>query len=293
MSTDTRRLNRRGFLGLTLAAPLAFAACAPAAPPTPTIPLRDPGGWTPILPSSDLAVGPGRFTYAVLDERNRPILDAAVHLRFFDLGTSDEASAFAADAPFRGYGLGERGVYVARVTFPRAGAWGVEARLARPSGPEKVLRSRFEVRETSRTPAIGTAAPPSRQALMAGAPEPRLICTRQPACPLHNLTIADAIARGQPTVVVFATPAFCTSAVCGPGLEAALGLMPRYDDRVQFVHIEIYANLELTAAHPTVLEWGLPSEPWVFLIDRQGRVADKLEGGITPDELVEAIERIA
>jgi len=293
MSRATLRLKRRGFVGLALAAPVVLAACSPSVLPTPTIPIRDPAAWTPILPSSDLAVGPGRFTYAVLDERNRPILDASVHLRFFDLTSGEDAPTFSADAPFQGYGLGERGVYVARVTFPRAGAWGVEARIHRPAAVERVLRTRFDVRETARTPAIGAAAPSSRQHLMAGAPEPRLICTRQPACPLHDVTIADAIARGRPSLVIFATPAFCTSAVCGPDLEAGLGLMPRYGDRVQFIHVEIYANLELTAAHPTVLEWGLPSEPWAFLIDGQGRIADKLEGGITPEELAEAVERVA
>ena len=36
---------------------------------------------------------------------------------------------------------------------------------------------------------------------------------------LYQATIADAVQNGLPTVIVFASPAFCTNAVCGPQVE--------------------------------------------------------------------------
>jgi hypothetical protein len=287
-------LTRRRALSLGAAAVLG-AACRPAASPVPPTPAASTkqDGWTPILPSSDLAVGPNRFLYAVLDDRNRPIRDARVHLRFFDLSAGDSPPLAEADAPFRGQGLGDKGVYVARVDLPKAGTWGVEAQVERPDGTRKALRSRFEVAARSKTPAVGAPAPPSRQPLLKDAADPRVVCTAPTPCAFHDLTVADALALDRPALLLFATPAFCTSAVCGPDLETVQSIEPELRGRVTFVHLEIYADPPtLDKPHQHVVEWGLPSEPWVFLLDRTGKVADKLEGGITADELREVLARL-
>jgi hypothetical protein len=291
----TTALTRRRALGLGAAALLAVA-CRPAAstPQPAASESTKQDGWTPILPSSDLAVGPNRFLWAVLDERNRPIRDARVHLRFFDLSAGEAPPVAEADAPFRGQGLGDKGVYVARVDLPKAGAWGVEAQVERPDGTKKALRSRFEVAAQSKTPAVGAAAPPSRQPLLKNVTDPKIVCTAPTPCPLHELTVADALALGRPALLLFATPAFCTSAVCGPDLETVRSIEPEFRGRVTFVHLEIYADPPtLEKPHRHVEEWRLPSEPWVFLVDRGGKVADKLEGGITAAELRETLARLA
>jgi hypothetical protein len=290
----TGRLTRRGLVGLGAAA-LVGAACRVPASPTPPLAQESSkqDGWTPILPSSDLAVGPNRFLYAVLDERNRPIRDAKVHLRFFDLSAGEAAPVAESDAPFRGQGLGDKGVYVARVSLPRAGAWGVEAQIERPDGTKKALRTRFEVAAQSKTPAIGAAAPPSRQPLLKDVADPKIVCTAPTPCAFHDITVADALGLRKPALLLFATPAFCSSATCGPDLETVQGIEPSFRERVTFMHLEIYADpptLEKTHRH--VEEWRLPSEPWVFVLEREGKVADKLEGGITGDELREVLTRV-
>ncbi len=43
---------------------------------------------------------------------------------------------------------------------------------------------------------------------------------------------------------------------------------------------------------PWVTEWGLVSEPWVFVVDASGKVTAKFEGAATADE-VEAAARAA
>jgi hypothetical protein len=288
-------LTRRRALALGAASLLA-AACRPASSPTPSGASESTkqDGWTPILPSSDLAVGPNRFLYAVLDERNRPIRDGRVHLRFFDLSAGEAAPVGEADAPFRGQGLGEKGVYVARVELPRAGTWGVEAQIERPDGAKKALRSRFEVAAKSKTPSIGSAAPPSRQPLLKDVADPKIVCTAPTPCAFHEMTVADALGLNRPTLLLFATPAFCSSALCGPDLETVQTIEPEFRGRVTFIHLEIYADPPtLEKPHRHVEEWHLPSEPWVFVLDRGGKVADKLEGGITAEELREVLARVA
>src|SRR4029453_10420949 len=103
-----------GLAGLAL-----LGACGAPARPTPTPPTKQEG-WTPILPNSDLAVGKGRFLFAALDERSRPILDAQVRLRFFDRIDAPTEPKAEVDAIFRGQGLGAKGVYVARAEWPTA-----------------------------------------------------------------------------------------------------------------------------------------------------------------------------
>jgi hypothetical protein len=282
----TRRAALGAAAGLTL-----LTACGAAARPTPTPPSKQEG-WTPILPNSDLAVGKGRFLFAALDERNRPILDAQVRLRFFDRIDAPSEPKSEAEAIFRGQGLGARGVYVARADLPTAGTWGVEALVKRADGAEKTLRARFEVKAQSQTPPVGAAAVPTRQPLARDVADPRQICTAVPPCQLHDLTIADALALRKPALLLFATPGFCVSATCGPDLETVQSLEPDFRGRMSFLHLEIYSDPQTQTASQAVNEWRLPSEPWVFLVDRDGKVADKLEGGLTAAELREGIERL-
>ena len=272
-----------------------MAACAPVAPtamPTPkpgaigSAPTKDT--WTAVIPSSDLAVGPNRFLYAVLDETNRPILDAKIHMRFFDLAKGDTAPALETDPVFRGQGLGAKGVYVAHVDLTTPGVWGVEAKVDRPAGASKTLRTQFPVSQQPKTPAIGSPAPPTRQALMAGAADPHVICTAVPACSFHDVTIADALQQKKPIFLLFATPGYCSSATCGPDLQTVQSLEPDFRGKFTFIHHEIYQDPNAQTPLPGVTEWHLPSEPWVFLVDRDGKIAEKFEGGLTRDELAEA-----
>ena len=69
------------------------------------------------------------------------------------------------------------------------------------------------------------------------------ICTPQAECPLHTVSLSDVIGAGKPVAVLFATPALCTSAYCGPVLDEMLDVMGPYQDRVTFVHVDIYKSL--------------------------------------------------
>ena len=61
---------------------------------------------------------------------------------------------------------------------------------------------------------------------------------------------------------------------------------------MSFLHLEIYSDPQTQTTSAAVSDWRLPSEPWAFLVDREGKIADKLEGGLTATELREAIERL-
>lgn len=245
----------------------------------------------PILVSSDIAVGRNRFLVSLADAQNNLLAapDLAVHLRFFDLAKDPARPAFEADAPFIWAIPGQRGLYDAPVTFPSAGDWGVEVAASRAGEAPKTVRVTFQVRQTSATPAIGAPAPPSDNATLGPGIDIATISTDpQPDPDFYQMTVRQAIAAGKPFVVVFATPKFCTSQMCGPTLNNVKAVSAGFKGRVNFIHIEVYTNLS-DPAHlqlvPAVQQWGLPSEPWVFVVDAHGRVADKFEGICPPDEL--------
>jgi len=104
-----------------------------------------------------------------------------------------------------------------------------------------------------------------------------------------RLTVADAIKNGKPTLVLFATPRYCVSRMCGPTLEMLNGLKQKYGDQANFIHIEVYQDFNTFTPVPEMDAWHLPSEPWLFMIDRAGRIAAKFEGGLTRQEIEPAL----
>jgi len=255
-------------------------------------------GLTAILASSELTVGPNRLAFGLV-ENNQPIAYAQVHLKFYYLEGQDAAERnqvrSESDATYYSEGL-PVGVYVSHATFDRAGIWGVQIDVARPDANPETIGVRFEVKAQATTPAIGAPAPPTHNRTLRDEPDLKKLTTAPDPNPdLYRLTVAEAITSGNPTAVLFATPAFCTSRTCGPSVDVLSALAKKYGGQMNFIHIEIYRSQEDFLAGkpvPEVQAWGLPSEPWLFLIDRQGRIAAKFEGGLTRQELEPALAKL-
>lgn len=112
----------------------------------------------------------------------------------------------------------------------------------------------------------------------------------------YVMTVADAVESG-PSVIVFGTPAWCTSQSCGPLLDQVKTLSADYPD-LNFVHVEPYENINADSFQdliliPAVEEWSLPSEPWVFVIDADGVVSAAFEGAASDGELSEAFAEVS
>ena len=147
----------------------------------------------------------------------------------------------------------------------------------------------LEVKAESATPAIGSPAPASRNKTIDDVESLEQLTTANPPDPeLYRFTIADALALGKPLVVVFATPAYCKTATCGPQLGEIETLKERFESQAAFIHVEVFDNphliqgdLERAVAVPATEEWGLLTEPWTFVVDSDGAVAAKFEAFTT------------
>jgi len=188
---------------------------------------------------------------------------------------------------------GIRGLYVAQLSFSRAGDWGVELHVSQANGAVEPVRLAVTVLDSSPTPAVSTAAPRSRNLIARDVKNLRQIDTSQkPDARLHQVRIADAIAQGKPQLIVFATPQFCTSRMCGPVVDIVRTLLPTYGKRVALIHQEIWQDFAEKKMFPTVEEWRLDTEPWVFVVDGKGIIRAKFEGLVTVRELESALQQI-
>lgn len=264
--------------------------------------------FIPVIVSKELGTGHSRVLMTLWDKANRVIAapEVTVDQRFYDLAGSTETPVSEATGTFRWLIPDATAIYTSYADFARAGDWGMEVTAHESGKPDRTARVIFSVRESTATPAIGAGAPPS-DTLTATDPAALIaISTDEDPDPrLYSLSVKDAIAAGRPFVLTFATPLFCTSGTCGPALGLVKQVMPDYIGQVNFIHVEPYL-LELIDGRPqpardvtgnpqavrAVVEWGLPSEPYVFVVDADGKVAAKFEGMAYPDELAAALDAI-
>jgi hypothetical protein len=266
----------------------------------------------PSVRNSALAVGRNRVLISLTDANGAPVLDATVHARFYDLNGNKPVFSAASDTTLvtvQNFYINEEqnnqktitgndGVYVAHTDFREAGNWGVQIDVSRAGKQLNPIPFTFSVLDKAPEPAIGDQAPPSRQITLANVNgDDSQIDTSSPPRPaMHDIAIADALKLGKPAVIAFATPAFCTSRLCGPIMETVMDpLAKQYAGRATFIHVEPYvlSTLRDTGQQVSVsafMEWHLRSEPWVFVVDAHGRVVAKFEGIASAAEVGAALQ---
>ena len=305
---------------LTSAKPNVFAAAAitllvaACSSSSSTVVPADLPEYSGIIASTEFVVGENRFPFGLASDDGRLLENAQVQVRFYLLTQESDELRSEAQAGFheiRGvtphlHADGQlhehvevRGVYIVeKANFDTKGFWGAEFVATTTDGQRIEIPQRaFEVKKKSIVPFIGDRVPPSRNLTLADVDNIEEVETRVPPDNMHELSVAQALKLGKPFVVVFATPLFCVTRMCGPVTDVAAALHDRYEERVNFIHIEPW-DLKIARSEGRLvpidvsLEWNLPTEPWVFVVDRDGRVAARFEGLVTSDELENAITAV-
>jgi hypothetical protein len=308
-----------GLLGLALLGSTAITACGGNGKTFSDTVEVDPSDIGVIPVNSEYVLGENRFAFGLLSpDTEAPIVDASVHLRFYELNTG-EVFRFETDAvsrvPARDAGIEEQvehvhadgsvhthfnagdevGIYTATVSFDTQGEWGVEIQVKKPEDKiDETLTPRFFVTNQATTPPIGFDAPLSENRTVGDVDDITLIdSSANPSPEMHTTTIKAAVEAGRPVLVLFAVPGFCTSRLCGPELDIMRKLYPEWKDRVEFIHVEFYEDPGTNQiVSQAAKDWGLRTEPWFFVIGKDGKIAAKFEGPTGIEELVEAMTKV-
>ena len=255
-----------------------------------------------ILATPDLAVGKRRFAM-VLTDKSGIVAFPIVRLMSYRYPDGPESLQNRegpienATARYYPFPYGTRGIHVTELTFDQVGTWGVEVNVPRPDGNVATVEVITEVREQTMSVDVGEIPPLSDSRTLDDVSDVSELTTgysRDES--LYQISIADALTNDKPTVVVFASPAFCTNAVCGPQVEVLSNLSKTYAGEADFIHIDLFTNPweilgDLSRAIPTPLldEWGLVSQEWTFVMDDDGKVVGRFENFVPQDELEPAI----
>jgi len=189
-------------------------------------------------------------------------------------------------------------VYVVNTTLDQTDWWGASLDIKIADKEYKGVKLRFFVADKTTEPGIGDSVPAIKQLTTKDVPDVAMIDSSTPPRPqLHNLTVADALQSGKASLIAFATPAFCQTRFCGPVVDSVVApLQEKYGARMNFLHIEPYkldeARKGRLIAIPEMAQWGLQSEPWIFVLDANGRVAAKFEGVMSLEEVEPVIQRV-
>lgn len=182
----------------------------------------------------------------------------------------------------------ERPYYPVAVTFPSAGLWDVTADL----GDGRTLTSAVAVNETSTLAQVGDPLPVAPTPTTADPLGVTNLCTAEPPCELHAVSLDAAVAAGRPVAVLVSTPAYCQVGICGPVLDLLVDATTGRDD-VDAVHVEVYTEATdagTGAPSPLVTDtFALTWEPALFVADATGTVTARLDNIYDSVELSEAL----
>ncbi len=238
-----------------------------------------------VSPSQYAAPDPQRFAFAFT--KGDRYWDGVETVTISFTSPTGETSP-PATAELHADGLPEgRGIYATTATTPSAGIWTATIDV---EGQNVDLP--FEVTPVPHVPLIGTAA------IVTPSPTPTAplgtdpICTREPGCGLHKVSLDQMLGTGRPVAVMFATPARCQSQYCGPVLDLLLDVKDPYVDRVDFVHVEIYRSDTGAELVPTVEAWKLDSEPWLFGVDGAGTIVSTLGGAFDRTDITDVLDQL-
>jgi len=272
--------------------------------------------------------GKNRYPFGIFDREDGQVPDAEVALYLAKVpapkpgaesksgnkGPLSKAQAQALDQPAQGpfpasieslatqpaFGSASTGddpdaatvVYSTELDLPSAGEWKLAAIVKEDGETMGAQMPGIVVGQFKKVPRPGQEAP------LIHTPTPEdvggdlsKLTTRVPPDDQNKVDYAEALGK-EPIVLLFATPKFCQSRVCGPVVDVAEQAQQEYGGEAAFIHMEIYNdNDPAQGVRPQVRKFHLPTEPYLFTIDRSGVVADAVEGPFGLELMHDAVDK--
>ena len=267
--------------------------------------LRAGLGPGPVLAPTVSILQPGtdRLGFGLFDRAHKQISDAPAAVYVAPAGGGAVSGPYYANAeslavapPYQSQTVkndpdAARSIYVAQVPFSKPGQYEVMGVVKLDGRLVATEPLRADVAKGPPVPDIGERPPKIVTPTVASVGgDQKKVDTRVPPGTMHQDNFADVLGK-RPILLLFSTPALCQSRVCGPVVDIAEQVKATHKGDTAFIHMEIYNDNTIEKGfRPQVRAFGLPTEPWAFAIDRHGKVAARLEGAFSEDELVKAVK---
>lgn len=250
-------------------------------------------------------LGVNRYSFGVFTLGRKQITDADAALYFAPGKTGQAIGPFPAaveslETPPAYSGLTSTEgpestsvVYVVpEVNFTKAGEWRAIALFRTPDGLQGTRMPSAMVGRFDQVPKVGERPPRIHTPTEEDVADLSEIDTRVPTDQMHRVDFADALGE-KPIALLFSTPALCESRVCGPVVDIAEQINDEFGEEVAFIHMEIFKeNNPNQGARPQLTAFGLQTEPWLFVIDKDGTIDTRIEGAFSAEELRQAVRRV-
>jgi hypothetical protein len=318
MDVPAPQTDRRGFLRIAAAASVAglLAACTKGSvsvPPTRSTAVASgaPDSLTElsaglrqvsVQSAVQSKVNPGKqmLTFIVEESSGALITDAPAQVYLaVDPGAHAEGPFDATWQDFTGYAATNdtspesplTGIYYGEIEVPSdppATVWTILVKTTK-SGEGVGGITHLQATPKRVVAALGSKATSVKTPVATTPKQAAQICTRTPPCPLHAISLDEALRNGKPTVVCFATPLLCESMLCGPVLDEVMLVAQHEGSKVNVIHVEEFLPGKDLQPPPATLEnlspafkaWGFEDEPWVIVIDPRGTIRGRMGPGAT------------
>jgi hypothetical protein len=177
-----------------------------------------------------------------------------------------------------------RPYFAAPFTAPQPGNY---AAVSEYEGEE--ISAAFSVAEQAGLPQVGQPMIPLDTPTVDDHRGVEPICTAEPPCALHDVTLRQALAAGEPVALLVSTPRFCQVSICGPVLDLLVAERDRYP-AVRMLHAEVFVDLQAETTTETVQAYQLPFEPCLFVADATGTITARLDNIFDEAELTKALD---
>jgi hypothetical protein len=184
-------------------------------------------------------------------------------------------------------------VYSAQIPFPSEGEYKIVALIKEKGGWAKNSLGSLPVGEFEKIPTPGEKAPliqtPTAKSVDGDLAK---ISTRVPPDTQNKVNYADVLGK-EPILLLFTTPKFCQSRACGPVVDVAEQAQHEFEGKANFIHMEIYNDNDPSkGVRPQVRRFHLPTEPWLFAINREGVVSATIEGAFGTNLMRKTVDRV-
>ena len=276
-------MNKKHRFNFTLFAFIIIFLSACATAPVPAAVPTD--YYQIIVPADDIEAGTPRVPFILYDGENRAADITAVSITVYDLSDSTNPVEVWS-GPAVSYADYAVPYWVVQPEIPEAGFWGIEAQITNAAQDLSTAQFAIQTLADPEGPNIGETPPASQNRTVTTVGDiSELSSAIAPKVELHQLTVAEILETSRPAVIAFNTPAFCQTAFCAPVLGSIEGSYEQYNGRVDYLHLEIFKEFDPLVTADEVTEWKLTSEPWTFVLDKEGVIIARLAGPVSPREL--------